>query len=460
VLTEPVTLNNNTLNITLDKPTATDGLIKIKLTETDYQPKVEEKVREYARKANIKGFRAGKVPAGVVKKMFGRSILVEEVNHLLSHSVSDFIKEQKLNVLGDPLPNHEKARLIDWDTQKDFEFEFQIGLVDDFTYDLSKKIKIDYHPIQIDNKVLEETLADITERYGKVSYPEASSATDHLIGEISKPGEEPKHVFLRLEKVAKKQQARFTGLAKDATVDFDIDQLFADVADKAHFLGLTADEAKKVTGTYTFKVNTISRVEPAAINTELFDKVFGKDTVKTEEEFIEKVKATIGENYKREADAMLDRDILQHFVDKTKIAMPDAFLQSWLKSTSNGEITEEVLAKEFEAYRQSLKWDLIKSKIATEHQLEVQGDEVRERAKQMIVQQFGGPAIAEQLGDKLDAIANNYLAGQDGKGENFMKLYNQLKTDKIMKFIREQITINEKPVSLAEFKKLAGKGTE
>jgi len=146
------------MDITLDKQSTTDGLIKITLTESDYQPKVEEKVKEYSRKANIKGFRAGKVPSGVIKKMFGKSILVEEVNHLISHSVSDYIKDNKLRIIGDPLPNQEKARTIDWDTQKSFEFEFQVGMVEDFQYELSPKVKLKSHSIEVDEAVIQETL--------------------------------------------------------------------------------------------------------------------------------------------------------------------------------------------------------------------------------------------------------------------------------------------------------------
>jgi trigger factor len=137
--------------------------------------------------------------------------------------------------------------------------------------------------------------------------------------------------------------------------------------------------------------------------------------------------------------------------------MPENFLKKWLKNSSNGDVTDEILDKEFNSYRDSLKWDLIKNKIADDKEIKVEGDEVREKAKQFIIEQFGGPAIASQLGDKLNDIANNYLAGQDGKGENFMKLYNQLRHEKIMKLIKESITVTEKKVSLEEFKKLVEK---
>src|ERR1043165_959113 len=137
------------MDIKLDKQSVTDGTLKISLAETDYAPKVEQKVREYSRKATIKGFRQGKVPSGVIKKMFGKSILVEEVNHLVSHGISDYIRDNKLRILGDPMPNEEKARNIDWDTQKDFEFEFQLGMVDDFKIEISDKVKVTSHPIEV-----------------------------------------------------------------------------------------------------------------------------------------------------------------------------------------------------------------------------------------------------------------------------------------------------------------------
>lgn len=444
------------MNITLNKQNSTEGSLNIVLTETDYLPKVEEKVKDYSRKASIKGFRQGKVPAGVIKKMFGKSILVEEVNHLISHSISDYIKNNKLKVLGDPIPNEEKARTIDWDNQKDFEFEFQIGMVEDFKVDLSTKVKVTSHPIEIDQKVIDETLTDIKRRYGKVSYPEVSEARDNLFGEISVKGsEEKKGSYISIEKIEKKEQKKFIGLKKEEVVEFEVEKALADEAERARALNLSEEEAKQAKGTYVFTVTSVSRVETAELNQELFDKVFGSEVVKTEEEFLSKIRETITENYKRETEHLLDHEIQHYFVDNTKISMPDNFLKTWLKNTSDGKVTDEVLEKEFSQYKESLKWDLIKNQITEEKSITVEGDEVREKAKKQIIEQFGGESIAAQLGSKLDDIANNFLSGQDGKGENFMRIYNQLRHEKIMKVVKEAITINEKKVSLDEFKKIA-----
>ncbi|MEK6780259.1 MAG: trigger factor [Bacteroidota bacterium] len=448
------------MNITLDKQNATDGLIKIKLTESDYQPKVEEKVKDYSRKANIKGFRQGKVPSGVIKKMFGKSILVEEVNHLISHTVSDYIKDNKLRILGDPLPNSDKARSIDWENQKDFEFEFQVGMVDDFQYDLSGKVKVKSYTIEVDEKVMDETLKDLKQRFGKVSYPEVSEAIDNLFGEIVavdgvRTEENKRSSYITIEKVEKKEQKKFIGLRKEDEVEFDITNVFTDENLIAQALNVSAEEAKTTSGKFTVKVTNISRTEPAEINVEFFDKVFGKEVIKNEEEFLAKIKETISENYKRETEHLLDHEIQHHFVDNTKISMPDNFLKTWLKATSEGKVTDEILEKEFNQYKETLKWDLVKNKIAEDLKITVEADEVKTKAKEMILQQFGGQAFADQLGDKMDGIADNYLSGQDGK--NFMNLYNQLRSEKIMKAIREAITLTETKVSLEEFKKVAAK---
>lgn len=444
------------MNITLDKKSTTDGLIKITLSESDYQPKVEEKIKSYARKANIKGFRQGKVPTGVIKKMFGKSILVEEVNHILSHSVSDYIKDNKLRILGDPLPNQEKANQIDWDIQKDFEFEFQIGMVDDFKYDLSSKVKLKSYSIEVDQKVIDDTISDLTKRFGEVTHPETSDVTDNLHGQVvEEGGESPIGAHLELSKLNKKAQALFIGKKKDDVVEFDIRKVFEGDEEVGNFLGLSKDDAKSKKGKYSFTITSISRVAPASLNQELFDRVFGKDAVKSEEEFITKVKETIAGNYQRETDHLLEHEIQHHFVDNTKIDMPDEFLKTWLKNSGGEKITDDVLSKEFTQYKDSLKWDLIKNKIAEDLKITVEAAEVKEKAKQMFLEQFGGQAFAAQLGDKLDAIADNYLSDQEGK--NFMRLYDQLRSEKIMKAIRETISISEKPVSLDEFRKIVEK---
>ena len=442
------------MEITLNKKNNTEGLIKIKLTEGDYQPHVEGKLKDYGRKANIKGFRAGKVPSGVVKKMFGKSVLVEEINRLLSHKLTDYIKENNLKILGEPLPNADKAKSIDWETQKDFEFEYQIGMIEEFSYDLSSKVKVKSHPIEIDKKLIDETIEDLKKRFGKVTYPELSEADDNLFGELrAAEGEWKKEASLiPVPKIDKKEQKKFIGVKNDEEVEFDIQKAFPEMDTLATILDLPADEAKAAKGNYIFKVTSVSRVEPASLNTELFDRVFGPGVVDSEEAFLNKVKETIGENYNRESDHFLDHHIEDYFIEHTKINLPNDFLKAWLKASSKGEVTDSVLEKEFDSYSRGLKWDMVKNRIAEDNKIAVEAEEVRNKAKELIVGQFGGQAFASQLQDRLDGIVENYLSGENG--QNFMKLYSQLRNEKVMKHIKANITIQEKKVSVDEFKKI------
>ncbi|MBX2967619.1 MAG: trigger factor [Cyclobacteriaceae bacterium] len=442
------------MEITLDKKNNTEGLIKIKLGQPDYQNQVDEKIRDYARKASIKGFRPGKVPNGVIKRMFGTSILVEEINSMLSRNLNDYIKDNNLKVIGEPLPVADQAKQIDWETQTDFEFDYQIGLVDDFTYELSQKVKVKSHPITVDDKVIEETVQDLKKRFGKVNYPETSEAGDTIFGSLkAEDGDFQKEsVLIPTDKVSKKEQKKFAGLKKEDAVTFDIEKIFDEPSELAQALDVSVEEAKSIKGKHTLTVNNISRTEPAEMGQELFDRVFGKDTAKNEEEFIQKIKETIQENYKRETEHFLDHYIEDHFISNTKISLPEDFLKTWLKATSEGQLTDEVIAKEFESYVRSVKWDLIKNKIAEDNNIKVEADDVKAKARELIISQFGGPAIASQLADRLDAITDNYLSHENG--QNFMRLFNQLRLERIMKVIKEHITVQEKEVSLDEFKKI------
>lgn len=453
------------MEITLNKLNNTEGVIKIRLTEGDYQPHVEEKVKDYSRKANIKGFRQGKVPAGVIKKMFGKSILVDEVNQVLTHKLTEYIRENNLKILGEPLPNQELARQIDWDSQKDFEFEYQIGMVGDFQYNLSKDDKVIAFPIEVDDKVINETIEDLKIRFGKVSYPEGSETGDNLFGELrsaeTKEDGEPafKKEFLSINtnKVDKAVQPKFLGVKKDDVVEFELEKAFANKDALTELLGESEAEAKAVKGPFQFKVANVTRTQPAELNQELFDRVFGKDTVTTEEEFIAKVRETIAENYQRESQHFLDHNIEDYFLANTNIDLPEDFLKTWLKARSDGKVTDAVLEEEFDAYKRSLKWDIVKNRIADDHNISVETEEVRDRAKQLIISQFGGQAFADQIADRLDGITDNYLQHEDG--QNFMKLYNQLRSEKILNYIKEQITIEEKKVSVDEFRKITAEHT-
>lgn len=441
------------MDIKLEKKNATEASIKIKLIRKDYQHKVEKKVKDYAKTANIKGFRPGKVPIGLIKKMYGSSILVEEVNHILSHTVNDYVKGNNLNIIGQPLPNHEDAKKIDWDTQTEFEFDYEIGLIDEFKYDLSKKQKVKNYTIEVDKKSVEETVTNLKKQFGNSINPEISEDGDSLFGTFTQlEGEISNETLVEINTIEKKAQKNFIGIKNDDIIEFEINKTFKDASVIVSLLNISEEEAKSLKGKFTFTVKNVNRVEPAEMNQELFDKVFGKDAIKSEEEFREKIKDTVSGNYSRETDLFLENSIRDHFVDKTKIEVPNDFLKKWLLVSNEGKLTVEDIDKEFDATVKNLKWDLIKSKIAEDNELKVDNQEVVDKAKLMIMEQFGGAAMAEQMADKMDEFADNYLKGNNG--DNYMQVFQQVHSEKIINYIKENITLNDKKVSVDEFQKI------
>jgi trigger factor len=441
------------LNITLDKKSTIEASIKVKLNEEDYQLKVEEKVKEYAKTASIKGFRPGKVPMGLIRKMYGKSILVEEVNHMLSHAVNDYVKENDLKIIGQPLPNTDNADQIDWDSQKEFEFDFDLGLIDEFKVELSAKQKVKGYTIKVDDQTMNETLDNLKKQFGEMTNPEMSEEGDSLFGTLSQDdGELTNDTVLNISDVDKKIQKQLIGLKKDDAITFAIEKAVKDASAMATLLGKTEAETQDLKGSFTFTVKNVNRTEPAALNQETFDKVFGPNAVDSEEAFIQKISDTISGNYSRETDLFLENSIRDHFVAKTKIDVPNDFLKRWLLASNDGKVTEEVLEKEYDLYVTSLKWDLIKSKIAEDNEVKVENEDVLAKSKAMIMEQFGGQGLGDQFADKLDEFADNYLKANNG--ENYMTVFSQVHGEKIMEVIKEKISISDKAVSVDEFQKI------
>lgn len=443
------------MEITLEKKERSTANLKVNLTEADYLPKVAEKVKEYSKKVSLKGFRPGKVPTSLIERMYGKSIKIEEINHLLSHSINDYIKNNKLSILGDPLPDADSSKGIDWDNQKEFEFTYNLGLVPDFKLDLSDKVKVTKFTIEVDKKVVSETVENLRNQYGKMTNPEESVEGDFVYGELKElKGDFSTQTLIPTNKLTKGELKKFVGLKKGDKVEFDIKKAFEDVAAIAHATGLSKEEAEKKEGKFELTVTNISRSEPAPLDQEFFDKIFGKDTVKTEQEFSDKLKSTIEENYTRESENKLSKDIQEKFVSSTTIDLPDDFLKKWLLISNEGKISQEQIDSEYEHYLKELKWNLIKNKIGEDNDVKVENDEVKKKTTEMILQQFGNMPLNDELSSSLDKIADNYL--QQEKGRNYMRMFEQVFFDKVMEVIKNKINIQDKKVSVDEFKKEAG----
>ena len=361
------------MNITQEKIDALNAKLKVQLSSEDYQEKVESVIVNYRKTASIPGFRKGKVPMGQVKKMIGKSVLVDEVNKLLQEAIYKHITENKVEVLGNPLPLTSE---VDWDNATDFEFEYEMGLAPEFKVTLDKKSKFDYLQIVADKKMVDHYVTDMAKRYGKMTQPEKSEKTDLMMGEfiqLDGEGNALEGGINHTSSVAldiiqdKKAQKALVGLTDGDEVKLHITNDFSN--DAHHMLNIKKEELETLDADFTFKVNKISRMEPADMTQDLFDKVFGKDTVKSEKEFRAKVKEEVEKSFEGESDNKLKNDVILHLIKKTKLSLPDTFLKKWLVATNEQGLTEEQVEQEYEQYSKSLKWQLIENKIIKDNEL-------------------------------------------------------------------------------------------
>ncbi len=475
-------LTYNVLEITLDKKGNSEASIKIVLREEDYQPQVEEKVKTYRKQANLKGFRPGKVPVGLIKKMYGKNIKIEQINELLARALPQYIQENNLKIVGEPLPDRESAKNIDWESQAEFEFSYEVGYVNDFAYDLSDAVTVIKHVIPVTDEKVDETITDLRKRFGKFQDAEGASERGDLltgvISEVKAAEERPAdtetqeatsenevetsetedlttETKIELSSLSDEQASAFVGAQVGDEVFFSLRAVFPEdeaVADLLNF-SYEDEEISHIDGEFSFCVDKIGRQLPAELNQELFDQVFGTDAVKNEAEFRDKVREAVQDNYQRQSDALLDRDVQDHLVTATDIEIPEEFLRKWLLDSERNDFTEEQVSAEFGDYVKNLKWSLLSNKIAEDREVKVDHEEVRQKAKEMLLAQFG--MMGSNFGDdeRFQDIIDNYL--QRDNAENYLRTFEQVRNQKLIDAVKEVITIEEKEVTLEEFNEQA-----
>ena len=444
------------MDITLEKASDTNASLKITLTPADYKPEVDKKLKDYGRKVQLKGFRPGHVPASLVQKMYGKGILVDEINAMLSKTVSQYIRENKLQVVGDPVPDRDQADAIDWDNQTDFAFSYTLGLASEFDIDFSDLPSVTQYEIQAGDAEIASTIAELQQRFHAHTHAEEVGDSDTIYGELKQVnGEFSAKTAFPMTQMADDAKGQFVGKKKGEIVTFVLEQAFPDEKSRANATGVKKDEAANLTGEFTFEVDDITRHEPAELNQEFFDKVLGAGAVDNEEQFRVKVAEIIRGNYSREADQLLRLDIEKTLLENTPILLPDEFLKNWLLEVNEGKFTPEQVEEQYDDFTKSVKLQLIKNKIAENADITVEYEEVLAVTRQMVREQFGFMSGEnEEMTQTIDRIARNYLLDEKNNGQNYTSTFNRVYDDKVISHAKTQLTIVTQDISVDEFKAL------
>lgn len=438
------------MEITLDKHAANQASVKIKLNEADYQPKVDAKLKDYAKKATIRGFRPGKAPITMVKRMYGTAVLVEEINTILSSSLNDYLKSQTFKILGDPLPQAEDADKINWDSQKEFEFQYRIGFVDDIAVNLDGITATSY-TVNVEQAEVDNAIQNLRSQYGKMTNPELSEENDFLYGDMKSADRSFEKSFsLPLSKVDAATRKKLVGLKSGDSVGIDPTKAIRE--DLAETIGLSEEEAAQLSGEYTFTVQNINRTELAELDQDFFDKLFGAGQVDSEEGLKAKVKSVLTDNYNKELKVFSEEKIKESLIENTKIDLPEEFLKEWLLKANDGKVTADQVEEEYPIYAKQLVWTLISNKIAKDNGIQAEHEEVMEKTREMVREQFASYGMAGQLEDSLDRFVDNYLKGNEGN--NYMQMLTSVQNEKVLSYVREKANISTEQVNVEEFKKL------
>ena len=448
------------MNITREDKDALNAVLKLKIEKGDYEKRVNDDLKNYRKKASIDGFRPGMVPIGLVKKLYYKSILVEEVNKLISESMSKFIIDEKLRILGDPLPSEEGNDEIDWDNQTDFEFSFDVGLAPEIDINLTKRDKIPYYTISVDEKMLNSYIDNYTKRFGEHKMVEKiEDGEEVLTGEITQivskdSDQEPitneKSSFSIGVIKDDEIKAKFIGAKLGDHIQFDLKKALPNDTELSGILNIDKEKLDEADGDFDFNIKEITIFKNAEVNQDLFDKAFGKDTIKSEDEFKAKVESEIQANLGRESDMRFGVDAKEKLVKKMEIELPVEFLKKWLVRTNEGKFTKEEIDKDFDHFSSDLEWQLIKDKLISTQNMEVSEEEILAYAREITLMQLLQYGLSNLPAEQLDHYAKELI----GKEEERKKLMDKLYEDKVVAYIKNEVKVEDKKVSADEFDKL------
>jgi trigger factor len=442
------------MNIITEKINELNSIVKVKLSPEDYQQLVDSKLKEIQRKASMPGFRPGKVPVGMVKKMYGKSVLADEINKVLNKSLTEYISSNRIDILGQPIPSEETQDQIDWDNQQDFEFSFDLGHAPEFSLDLNNE-SFEYKIIKIEEDLIDKEIADMQRRYGKISNPEKVEKNDLIFGvfkELDSEGNELENGITKSASIAtdkikdEKTLNALLGQGKDFELIVDPHLLSDNQADVAAMLGISAAQAESLSSNFKFTISNISRVEPAELNEELFNKIYG-ESIQSIEAFRDKIKSELSGMFNSDSDKFFLNKVVEALVKRYDLQLPEGFLKRWLLLTNDTKLTAEQIEREFPVYAERLKTQILVNKILKENQISVSDQEIRAYVKDLIAKQFASYNMTTMEEKDLEDTVSRVLKNDKEYNRILEKMYD----DRILAFLKSKLKLNFTEVSFEDF---------
>jgi trigger factor len=439
-----------------------NAILKVHVKPDDYKERVDQVVREYKKKAKLDGFRPGKVPESLIKKMYGRAIKIDEVNKLVGEKLSEYLKNEDLNILGQPLPNQDEQKSIDWDNDKEFEFIFDIAMAPEFEVDITENDKVPYYTIKITDELIDQQVDNYLSRFGEFKSIEQVENKDEYLtayiaeldenGNVMEDGIQKEDASMSIDLIKDEEiKNKFEGAKVGDEIDFNLKEAFPNATEISSMLNIDKEKAEELDSNFRIRIEDIKKFEKAELGQELFDKIYGEGNVTSEEEFRNKIKEELEQHLKPESERKLANDIKKYFVKKIDPELPTEFLKRWLKENQQeNNLSEDEIENNFSRFEEDFKWDLIKNKIIKENEIQVDENDVLELAKQVTAQQLQQYGLGSLPDEQLEQYAGELLKKEEDK----RRLYDRKYEEKVIEHIRENIQLEEKEVTSEEFQKM------
>ncbi len=450
------------MNVIREDIDALNALLRVEVKPEDYQDKVNKTLNDYRKKANLPGFRPGHVPLGLIKKQYGPSVLADELNKVVNQSLQQFLSENEVEILGNPIPKEDEEVKGDFTKPDTFEFTYQIGLVPEIKVSLSGKNKFDYVKVKVDKKLIDKQIEDLRRRYGKLVSSDEVGESDMVLAqfvelnddESIKEGGIMHSSTVSMEFVEdKKVKKELAGKKVGDKVIVDPAKVSKGGADTAAMLGVKEEELEGLSNKFQMTINEIKSMELADLNEELYDKLFGEGNVKDEKALRDRIKADLEGMFSNDSDKMLTRDVYDKLIEKTEVNLPDEFLKRWIKLSNEKPITDEQIEADYDNYAKSLKWQLIQGNIFKANDIKLEQDEVMEFTKGLLVNNYAQYGIPAPEDKELTASAMQVLQNRDEAN----RIYDMMAEQRFTAYIKDTVKLNDKEVSYDEFVELASK---
>ena len=437
------------MNVSKVQPDALNYQVTIEIAAADYAESLHKRLNEYKRKADIKGFRKGMAPLSLIQRLYGDQALYDSVNGLVSDQLNHFISDEKIRIVGEPLPSEDQPQLS-WVAGEDFTFKFDIAQTPELNFSVGKEDKVPYYDINITAAEKKANREQLLQQYGSLQEGKKAGENDYIIADIENEGHKAEGVYVSISNVAEEARGAFIGKKAGDKFELDVNAAFVNETDRAAMLKVEKSELAHLNPLFTFTVVNVKTFVAAEENQETWDKIFGKDVVSTPEQFEEKIEERIKASHEQEANYRFGTDVRKYFVEKAKLELPEAFLKRWLVYVNEGKFTQEQVDKEFPAFIEDFKWQLVRGYLMQKFDLKVTHEDIQAAAESFVAYQYAMYGMAGVPDNLIKSSAENLLQDQN----QFRRLEEQCEDNKTIARVREEVTLQTKKISQDKFREL------